>query len=315
MMSDYYFQYLLNNCDKELYIYDCSMIKNELFILNKQLIVLELHYCGQLRDTMLNSMISNMSSLKKLVIKGGFLLNNIKLPKNVEHIDVSDCSRLKDDFIDYINGNYECLKMVKLSKCYGLTEHCMLRVFVECIHICDTNLSHLFFKFLLNVGRIRELSIRKCPNLFRLNNKNIVILENFKQLEYLDIEGISTIKQLNVASCLRHLNLTCCYNVEIGSLLLNVNLEYLNLSRLNLGVDGLKMVVRFVELRVVILNWSEKLTDDVLEYILMRLSKLEVVHVFGCFNLSERSGEMAWERKNKVRIIGNPAETRFLLNN
>lgn len=315
MMNEFYFQYLVENCEKELYIYDCSMIKNELFVINKKLIVLELHYCGQLSQFMLNSIIRGMNKLKRLVLKGGFLLVDFTLHKSIEYIDISDCSRVKTIFIDRINKTFDRLDVLRLSHCYGLDDTARLKVSVNELYICETSLTYQFFADIPNLYKIKSLSIKKCPNLFMLNNEGNIALEKFTALEYLDCEGISTIRGLNHKPILKHLNIAYCFNIDFRTVLNNVELTYLDMSRVDPDADTLRSLVALVELKVLKLSWSQSLTDEIMHFILENLKKLELVHVFGCFGLTEGIGQVAWSKKGRLEIIGSPSETLYLLNN
>lgn len=314
MMNEYYFKFLLENCTEELYIYDCSMIKDHLFQIEKKIKILEMHYCGQLTENTLNRNLNNLLQLEKLTLNGAFLIDEMILPQNVRYLDLTDCSRLKNSFINRLNKLENGLDFLRLSKCYGFDENAELMINVNELFICETNLSYKFFQNIPNLYDIKSLSFSKCPNLFITKEEVNVDFSQFTKLEYLDIEGIKTITKLDLPICMNHLNIAHCYDFEIRSIFKNKNLKYLNVGRINLCQDDLNSLINFTELETLILSWSEHLTDEILELILSKLENLQLVHVFGCFNLTERAGQLAWAKKNTVKIIGNPCETRFLLN-
>lgn len=308
------FRYLIDSCNNKLCIYDCSRIGNDQYYIDKKLDTLELHYCGQLRQDTLNSILRKQNKLKRLVITGAYLLDSFVPPKSVKYLDVSNCSRLSDKFVNQLNKTCKKLDTLKLSYCYGLTEKCKLKIEIENLYICETNLSFLSIKTMKKLYSMKSLSVRKCPNILCEDLNDDVDIEKFKSLEFLDLEGIATLTDVVFAEKLKYLNLAYCYNINIDSLCNCKDIEYLNLSKIDVTKEKLDVIAELKQLKILNISWTEALTDDILENIITSCKYLEKIYVFGCFNLTTRIGELAWSNKCKIEIIGNPAETRYLLN-
>ncbi|KAM0687799.1 hypothetical protein COBT_000957 [Conglomerata obtusa] len=143
------------------------------------------------------------------------------------------------------------------------------------------------------------------------NNK--IDFSKFTKLKYLDIEGISTLNEIKLPSTIKTLNISYCYNINFESLGNLIEINELNLSRINY-ID-LSILINFKKLKILNIGWSTQINDESLLRIIDACQELEEITVFGCFNLSEKIGKIAWERKHCLKIIGNPSETQYLLEN
>ncbi|KAM0673359.1 hypothetical protein GVAV_003048 [Gurleya vavrai] len=330
-MNFNFFNFLVKECKIDLHVYDCSMISD--FKIFKNLETLELHFCGQLTEENLNKILENCNILKKLVITGAYIIEDFELPKNIKYLDLSHCSRLSDSFIERINKTYKKLDVLKLSFCYGFKD-AKIEIEIDKLFVCET---FLYAKSLLSIKNfysIKKLSLKKCVNIFSIHDKvvkfddlenvlmkndqsldenNIIYFEKFENLEYLDIEGISTIKKLDLCNKIKFLNIASCFDFDLKSIENLIDLNYLNVSKIN-NVD-VEIIKKFKKLKILNVSWSSKITDEVLLEIINELKFLQKIYVFGCFNLSKKIGKLAWDLKNNLKIIGNPSETQFLMEN
>lgn len=308
------FSYLVASCEKRLFIYDCSMIKDSEFVIKENLETLELHYAGQITERRLNLLLKKQTKLKRLVITGAYLLESFTPPKSLIYLDVTNCSRLSNKFITQINKSFKKLNTLKLSYCYGLTDKCVLKIAVENLYICETYLTFAGISHNKNIYKAKSLSIKGCTNILASEGDEDLDIGKFTLLEHLDCEGISTLQDVRITEKIVSLNLSYCYNINIDFLRECTDLEYLNLSKVNIVYDKVKLITKLTKLRMLNISWTESLTDNLLLDIITNCKNLEKIYVFGCFNLTTKIGELAWSKSNSIEIIGNPSETRYLLN-
>ncbi|TBU03714.1 hypothetical protein CWI37_0246p0040 [Hamiltosporidium tvaerminnensis] len=329
------FKFLVENSKESLVVYDCSNILDKDYLwICKNYSRLELHYCGQLTEKTLNDILMKMKKLDILKITGAFLLHAFKIPKTIKSLDLSNCSRIKDSIFKKIN-KLQKLEELRLSYCYSLTEKCRLTVSVKRLFICQTKISQIFFSSTSILQNLEVLSVKKCPNFFSVKilekdeereskddksisflNKCEYFIEYLKNIQVLDLDGISTIKFLVPLPFLISLNISNCFCIQniIESILKNKNIEEIDLSRLEIEEFELKQLILLKKLRKINLSWIRSVNDDILTYLINNLPNITHIYVFGCFKLSPKLGELSWEIKEKVKIIGNPSETAFLLN-
>lgn len=301
LMNSDYFYFLLNNCKEELYIYDCSMIKDAEYLINKKLKKLELFLCGQITENSLNSILDGQDSLEVLRITGAYLIENIELPRSLKVLDLTNCSRISNNLIGSINKTYERLEELRLSFCYNLTDDVQLEVDIERLFICETTLSPVFYQ--KAIQNVRQLSIKRCPKINEIPSSGC--------LEYIDIEGMVTLKELHLPKSIEYIDASYCYNINSFQY---PNLTYLNVSYINLNIESIKEICKNKKLKILDLSWNNNLDDKTLQYIVDNLH-LNTLIVFGCFGLSQESARLAWKMKDRLEIVGSPAETLFLLNN
>jgi hypothetical protein len=312
------FHCLAGSSQESLIVHDCSMITSSEFLAPKNLKKLELHFCGQIEEEALNAILKDMDQLRVLRITGAYLLEEFDLPRNLKVMDLSGCSRISDRMIEKINKEIAELEELRLSGCYYLTGQCELKVRVKELFICETMLSEKFLRGIPNLSEITRFSIKRCPNILSYNRECPSLnFDDFDLIEYLDLEGISTIKDLKIGKTLKCLNIAHCYGLTnvISQLEGCDQLEVLNISRLNLGEDELRKIVKFKNLRLLRASWCRDLNDGIVLLLVRSLGFLEEIHVFGCFNITENLGRLSWEMRANVRIIGNPSETSYLLEN
>ena len=149
---------------------------------------------------------------------------------------------------------------------------------------------------------LRELSIKRCPN--------INSLPNISQLESLGVEGIVTLKDILPSHSLESLNITDCVQIENINF---VNLRYLKASNISLNKKQIDQIVLMKNLRELDISWNTIVDDNILEDLLNKIPSLEKISVFGCFRLSKRSAEFTYKNYKSFKVIGNPYETKYLL--
>ena len=66
-------------------------------------------------------------------------------------------------------------------------------------------------------------------------------------------------------------------------------------------------------LRELDISWNTIVDDNILEDLLNKIPSLEKISVFGCFRLSKRSAEFTYKNYKSCKVIGNPYETKYLL--
>ncbi|KAF7682540.1 DNA repair protein rhp7 [Astathelohania contejeani] len=329
LMDDEKFKYFVSSCKYSLVIYDCSEIISY-SILPSNLQKLCLYYCGQLGKLDL----TEFTDLKELRVTGAYLLENFYLPSTLNILDVTHCSRLNDDFILQINDKFDELEELKLSYCYGISNNILLKCVVKRLFLCETRITDFFLRNLnkskninsvknnrvkrcdikeiydkIQITGIEYLSLKRCPNI------SIKELE-FDSIKYLDVEGIACLKKLNLPSNVEFLNVSYCYNLnEISNIYKNNDflIKHLNLGKIG-NIKKIEKIFKWKNIKDLDLSWCEQVDDKFIEILIKELPLLERVYVFGCFNLTEKIGRMAWEIKNSIKIIGNPAETTYLLN-
>lgn len=300
MMDQHYFDLLVRSAGQSLCVFDCSRIRDCGFAVCKSLKRLELFQCGQLSEATLNCMLRCMPEIEVLRLTGGYLIENFEIPRTLRVLDVANCSRLRDEFISNINATFERLSELRLSYCYGLSSSAMLTIEVDRLFICETRLSE---RFLESIGNARSLSVKRCPN--------VNALPPLKSIEYLDADGIVTLKQITVPETIRHLNVSHC--VQLDSFVYP-GLEYLDISYMNLSQEDLRKVLQCQKLKYLNISWISSVDDVVLEMMVNSL-RLEKLVVFGCFGLTESSARLAYSIRDRCEVIGNPSETLYLLKN
>lgn len=301
MMSKEFFDFLISKCRDSISIYDCSMIKNEDLIVTKGLKSLELFQCGQITENTLNCILSQMRNLENLKITGAFLLENFNVPQTLISLDVSNCSRLNDLFISSMEGSLPKLNELHLSFCYGFTKEAKLPISVEKLFICETKLTDQFYA---DIPSLKRLSIKRCPNVDTLSS-----IQNYQNLEYLDVEGIVTLTSLPASKSLIHLNVTDCGHIKTFDF---PNLKYLNVSNIGVGQDQVDQILKMKNLKELDISWNPFIDDKTFTDIVTGLS-LETIFVFGCFGLSKDSVDFAYKNKTALKVLGNPSETKYLL--
>lgn len=299
LMNQHYFQFLVEKSFSSLSIFDCSNISNNDYAIFKKLKKLELYQSGQLSEDKLNFILKNMIELSVLRLSGAFLVENIYLSKSLKVLDVTNCSRLKDDFIENLNGTFSFLEELRLSYCYGLTSKSMLKFTVKNLWICETRLSD---EFLFDIENVKTLSIKRCPNI----NK----LPKFNSIEYLDVEGITSLKTIILPDTIKVLNISYCGNLRLSYY---PNIESLNVSNCHLDLEDIEQIYKYSSLSFLYISWNTIVDDKIFEK-LVREMKLKKIEVFGCFSLSKKSVSLAYAIKDKCEVLGNPAETIFLIN-
>jgi hypothetical protein len=301
-MNAFLFNFLVKHSVDKLFIYDCSMIKDFEFVILKDLTSLELYQCGQLSEDSLNCILSQMAGLKTLKITGAFLLENFNIPTTLSVLDVSNCSRLKNQFIENLNSNRSMsLEELRLSFCYGLTDEAVLEIQVSNLFICETRLTERFYS---NLTKLKSLSVKRCPKINSIPELNL-----FEQLEYLDVEGIVTLKALPSSENLLHLNITDCFQIKE---LYFLNLKYLNLNNCQIDQNTVDQILKMKSLKELNVSWNTFVDDGIFSRFVSELN-LEMIVVFGCFGLTKRSVDFAYKNKNLIKVIGNPSETKYLL--
>ncbi|KCZ75353.1 hypothetical protein H311_03671, partial [Anncaliia algerae PRA109] len=102
-MNYEYFSYIINQSDDGLKIYDCSMIKDEYFLINKSFKNIELLNCGQLTEETANKLINFNKNLEELSLIGAFQISKLNLPNKLKVLNLSD-TKITDEFIEYLNA-------------------------------------------------------------------------------------------------------------------------------------------------------------------------------------------------------------------
>jgi hypothetical protein len=299
-----YFRFIVEKSKKALTIYDCSMIKDSDFIINNMnLTTLELHQCGQLSNYRCNEILSNLKNLEILRITGGYLLTEINLPEKLKILDLSNCNRISNSIITEINRKYKTLDELRLSYCYKITDCIKLKTLITYLYLEETLISENFY----NVKNIRTLSVKNCQNINELK-------KNYKLIEYLNIENITPATDIKIGPKIKHLNLQRCYRlnkwIENSSRLKNI--EYLNISYLKF--DSFDFIYKLTNLKELDLSWCEGVSDTLI-IDLIEKTKIEKIYVFGCFNLTSKLAEKSYECKNTISVVGNHAETKYLIEN
>ncbi|ELQ75580.1 hypothetical protein THOM_1443, partial [Trachipleistophora hominis] len=312
------FDCLVNYASKKLVVYDCSMI--EKFDICKNFEHLELHYCGQMKNDDISQILRHAVGLKVLKLTGAFLLEKINLRPYINgerkenmnkliEIDVSHCSRLKDNFIAQVN-RYTRIEALNISFCYGITEKSRLKISPRRIVADETRISRKFFK-MKDCSLLEELSIANCPVLF-FKGKNRIDLCKFTRLRKLNIEGISEMEQIGIDT-LEELRAANCFNLSLP--LHNDKLRILDISKINYTRDILAKLNRLSRLEYLNISFNENVDDDLIIEYVTTLKNIKTIVVFGCFKLTKELGRLAWLIKNNIKIIGNHAETKYLLEN
>lgn len=299
-MSKFYFDFLVSSARDNLAVFDCSMIEDQSFGISKSLKSLELFQCGQLRALSLNLMLKSMPNLEILRVTGAFLIDNFDVPGSVRILDVTNCSRLDDGFIDKINSGQGPLEELRLSYCYGFSKNAELLIDVQRLFICETKLSG---RFIGNQKNLRQLSVKRC--------RNISSLPSLPSVEYLDVEGIVDLTGLPVSQSIQHLNISFCSSIET---LAFEGLAYLNISHASLSESKIQQIYRCKSLEVLDVSWNVAVDDSVVSNLVEKL-RLKKLYVFGCFSLTSKSVELAYKIKDRCLVVGNPCETHYLLNN
>jgi hypothetical protein len=127
----------------------------------------------------------------------------------------------------------------------------------------------------------------------------------------LDIEGITEIKNLNISFKLKVLNCKQCFNLPLELLRNFESLEILNISYLKFDFDTISHLNFLKELDI---SWCPSVSDTLIFELLDKLN-LEKLYVFGCFGLSPKMSEDSWNNNKRTKVLGNPAETKFLILN
>ncbi|KCZ78018.1 hypothetical protein H311_00964, partial [Anncaliia algerae PRA109] len=192
---------------------------------------------------------------------------------------------------------YNKLDKLVLQRCYNLKES-TLKIKVRHLDISDTLVKS---NFIQHFKEIEYLNVSNCD--ITLDTPNLV------NLKHLLVEN-TQIKVTNT----NLISLNVKNNKTFTELNLTNEIEYLNISGLNLCSTELRKIVNYKKLKNLDLSWNENVTDDLIKEIINALF-LETLYVFGCFNLTENTGKFAYEIYPKTRIIGNPAETKYLLSN
>ncbi|KRH94324.1 hypothetical protein M153_2990008639 [Pseudoloma neurophilia] len=300
----------LASCAKErLYVYDCSNILN--FDGIKGLKYLHLGYCGQMRNKHMDLLLKNNPDLVSLNLEGAFLLENLNLSKhcNLRDLSVRECSRLTNSFIDHLNTHSK-LDLLDISHCFAITKKAQLKIDIKCLKLDRVAVTTRFFKQ-IDILKIEELSISNCPFLFK-NGKNKLKLKKFRSLKKLNIEGISEISKVKIKN-LEKLHAHNCFNIHLSSKY--KNLTHLDVSNINLSQSQLNKILKYKKLEYLNLSFSQIVDDQFVLDVLKNSPKIKTIVVFGCFQLTEKLGELAWQIKDSIKIIGNHAETKFLLQN
>lgn len=300
-----YYRFIIQRSSKRLVIYDCSEMKDKDYHIDNKLKCLELYQCGQLTSNTINGILNNQEELEVLKLTGGYLLTDLELPKKLKILDLTHCSRLDDSIIEEINIKCKHLEELRLSYCYKIEGSVNLKIPVKRLYLCETKVREEFILKIPKIQQIRSLSVKRCQEINNLPLK-------FKFLEYLDIEGITEIDNLHLTKHLKVLNCKQCYGLDLPLLLSqSVNLEELNISYLT--VDQ-KSLLKMTKLRILDLSWCSSVDDDLIRNILKGMT-LEKIFVFGCFNLSPTISETSWKDSESTMILGNPAETKYLILN
>lgn len=293
-MNLQFFNFLINQSEDILRIYDCSMIKDEFFNFKKSFKIIELINCGQLTEETANNLLIVNKDLEELSLAGAFQLKKLNLPKKLKKL-VLDDTKVDDEFIEYLNKNYKKLEKLSLKRCYNLINS-VLKVKVKHLNISNTLVND---NFITHSKEIEFLNISNCEfmlNFDKLTNLKHLFLENYQHNINLKNDLIS----LQIKDSL------------LKELIIFNNLEYLNVSGINLPKNELIKIKEFKKLKVLDLSWNESV-DDSLIFDLVSHLKLEKIFVYGCFNLTEKTGELAYDIFLDTKLIGNPAETKYLL--
>lgn len=295
-----FFNYFIKNCRKKIIIYDCSMIRNDEFnIINPNIVHLELHQCGQLTNNKLNEILQNFTNLEVLCITGGYLITEINLPKSLYRLDLSNCNRLNNSIINEINLKYKKLDELRLSYCYKITDKIKLKIDVERLYLDETRITEKFYK----KKALKVLSIDRCINIDNLISK-------YDRLEILSVNGIKTLNNIK-AKNVKKLIASNCFNL-IKWIQNNICFEMLDISFLNF--DSYDFLFKCNNLKELNLSWCDNITDELITDIIYK-SNVDKLILFGCFNLTPNIAKLSYDNKDKITIIGNPSETKYLVNN
>lgn len=295
-----FFDFLVENVNEKLVIFDCSKIKNNEFDIFKDLKSLELFQCGQIKSETLKIILSPMKNLETLKITGAFLIEDFDVPKTIKSLNLTNCSRLNDKFIENINKTHTHLDELIISYCYGFSKDSVLTIDVNRLFICETKLTVNFFK---NLKNIKELSVKRCPN--------ISSLPELSDIEYLDVEGIVDLLELPKSTKIYHLNISYCQDINN---FVYPTLKYLNISHINLNKNQILQILSCRQLEVIDLSWNSDVDDLIVEKMANELPLIKIF-VFGCFLLTNKTVELSYKIKDRCLIVGNPSETQYLLNN
>lgn len=308
-MTQHIFNYLADKVINKFIVYDCSMIQN--FEKIKNMKCLKLNYCGQLQESQMEEILKNNPYLETLHITGAFLLEKINLDnqKQLKDLSVQNCSRLQNDFITQLS-NYSILDTLNISYCFGINKNAKLKVNVKNLYLNRVRITKRFFKY-LNRSLIEELSISFCPYFFR-NDTEKLNFRKFTSLKKLHIDGISEIDRIKI-NTLEELRASYCFSLSLPTE--NTNLKILDFSHNNLSFADLNEIFLFKDIEFLNISFCMNVSNEFVIDCIEKLKKLKTIVVFGCFNLTEELGALAWKIKDSVRIIGNHAETKFLLDN
>lgn len=296
-----FFKYFIKNCKKKLIIYDCSMIENDDFnIINSDIIHLELHQCGQLSNYKLAEILSKFTNLKILRITGGYLITEINLPKNIDILDLSNCNRLNNNIIKEINSKYKKLDELRLSYCYKITDQIKLKVDVINLYLDETRITEKFYK----KKDLKILSIDRCINIDKLICK-------YDNLEILSADGITTLNNIH-AKKLKCLNASNCFGL-IKWIKKSDNILFEKLDISFLSFNSYDFLFNCRNLKELNLSWCDNITDELITNIIYK-TNISKLTLFGCFNLTSKVAKLSYEKKDKITVIGNPSETKFLVN-
>lgn len=300
LMNKSYFDILVKSVTEDLAVFDCSRIKSQEFDIRKNLRSLELFQSGQIKSDTLSLILKPMTRLRVLRVTDAFLLTNFEIPPHIKVLDVSNCSRLGREFIENINHTLTSLDELRLSYCYKLPKDDLeLRISVERLYICETKLSD---RFIRQLKGLKHLSVKRCPNINQL--------PDLREIVYLDAEGIISLTSLPKLKDATHLNISYCVNIDSFAL---SKLRYLNVAHTELTPARLAEIYKCKDLEVLDVSWNNIIDDSAVRKLVERLN-LKRLHVFGCFQLTTKSVELAYSIRSRCLIVGNPSETHYLLN-
>lgn len=302
-MSPFFFEYIVDAAGDSLVLFDCSMIPDSLFgRISRPLVRLELHLCGQLSSQTLSGILERSPALETLRVTGAYLLDDIELPAGLRVLDLTHCSRLENRIVDRISAQFELLDELRLSFCYGIDEACVLRTAVRRLYLCETRIRTSFLAAMKDIEHVEELSLKRCVNIDGMDVR-------FTRIRKLDIEGITDIRSLDLPGTIEDLNIAHCYDMRDFCY---PSLRSLNVSHIDLTGGELATIAGLESLETVDVSWCRGVSDETVSA-LAASGRMRRIDVFGCFELSQASAELAWRLRDSVRIVGNPSETSFLL--
>lgn len=297
------YNFLASNFNKKFVCKDCSNLKNLGSITSNKLEYLELRLCGQITSAEINSLIKRQKKLKTLIFTGCFGAEDLQIPLRIKHLDLSKSSRLNTNFLKKLKH----LDYLNISFCNSFDENFILNCQVKRIECEETFISDQFFKN-IDLSKIFHLNLKNCLNISKNFDFN-----SFENIEILEVEGISTIKNLKLPQTLKKLNIKNCFGLTDFLFLKNLtNLEDLNISNLELTKEDFENILKLKNLKRLNISWNGEVDDEFVGS-LCKLEFIEEINVFGCFKLTEKVAEYAWTN-GRIEITGNPAETKFLLN-